>query len=176
MMKTCSTCKEDQPITSYHKKARSPDGHKGLCKTCCKAYSVEWRGDNVEKIREDKAQQYLGNAEVVKARSSQWKLDNRAQATANSAKRRIAFSSPTTSHDDARGMYALARRLNDLTGSSLEVDHIEPLNHPDICGLHTGVNFQLLNKSLNIKKSNRRDYQTPIDRLRNDTKTNSRHA
>ena len=173
MTKPCSTCNVDQPFTSYHKKAGNKvDGHTNVCKTCCKAYNAKWRGENVEKLREDKAQEYIDNADRYKARAAQWKQDNRGKATANNAKRRAGRASATTNHEDNSGMYKLARRLHDLTGSELQVDHIEPLVHPDICGLHNGYNFQLLATNLNTKKSNRRDYQTPMDKLRN-AKANS---
>jgi len=35
-----------------------------------------------------------------------------------------------------------------------QLDHIIPLNHPDVCGLHNTWNFQWLTKSDNIKKNN----------------------
>jgi hypothetical protein len=166
MMKTCSTCEVDQPLTSYHKKAGNKlDGHTNVCKSCCKAYSSKWRGDNVDKLREDKAQEYLLNEGKYKLRAAKWKQDNRGRATELNAKRRAGRASATTNHEDNSGMYSLARKLNELTGSNLQVDHIEPLVHPDICGLHNGHNFQLLSSTLNTKKSNRRDYQTPMDKL-----------
>ena len=168
MTKACSTCNVDQPLTSYHKKAENKvDGRTNVCKTCCKAYSAKWRGENVEKLRDDKAQEYIANMDKYKARASQWKQDNRGKATASNAKRRAGRASATSNHEDKSGMYKLARRLYDLTGSELQVDHIEPLVHPDVCGLHNGYNFQLLANNLNTRKSNRRDYSTPIDRLIN---------
>lgn len=38
-----------------------------------------------------------------------------------------------------------------------ELDHIIPLNHPDVCGLHNTWNFQWLSKEDNNKKSNKFD-------------------
>lgn len=39
-----------------------------------------------------------------------------------------------------------------------ELDHIIPLNHPDVCGLHCPENFQWLTKEDNSVKSNNFDY------------------
>ena len=43
-------------------------------------------------------------------------------------------------------------RLAQQTGN--HVDHIVPLNHPYVCGLHCEANFQLLKPSHNIAKGN----------------------
>lgn len=37
---------------------------------------------------------------------------------------------------------------------NMELDHIVPLNHPDVCGLHNTWNFQWLSCEDNCKKSN----------------------
>lgn len=36
----------------------------------------------------------------------------------------------------------------------MQVDHITPLNHPEVCGLHTVDNLQIIPKAKNAKKSN----------------------
>jgi 5-methylcytosine-specific restriction endonuclease McrA len=48
-------------------------------------------------------------------------------------------------------------RAHDLRsrGFDVEVDHIVPLNHPDVCGLHTLDNLQVISRTKNAKKSNR---------------------
>ena len=122
------------------------------------ARRVEWRKENPEKV-------------------AAYKKKTKANfGRAYNAKRRIADGSPTTDLEALKGMSALAKRLNDLTASNLHLDHIDPLTHDEICGLNTAHNIQLLSSTINLRKSNKRDYQTPMDRLLNDTKNNSRHA
>ena len=47
--------------------------------------------------------------------------------------------------------YDLAKRRN------LEVDHIIPLKHKNVCGLHIPQNLQMLSRSENAKKGNKFD-------------------
>jgi len=160
MKRTCNnhTCGVD----ISHKKS-----HAQYCTRSCKnvessrrnyvqneAWRVEWRKENPEKVAAYKKKN----------------KDNFGRAYR--AKRRIADGSPTTDLEALKGMSALAKRLNTLTASNLHLDHIEPLTHDEICGLNTAHNLQLLASSTNIRKSNKRDYQTPMDKLRN-AKANS---
>jgi len=51
-------------------------------------------------------------------------------------------------------IYSERDRLTELTGIRFEVDHIVPLNHLDVCGLHHENNLQLLTRYDNNRKSN----------------------
>jgi hypothetical protein len=46
------------------------------------------------------------------------------------------------------------------TPEGMVVDHIIPLNHPDVCGLHCKANLQYLSTDKNSKKSNKFDGTT----------------
>lgn len=53
--KPCSKCKQIQPLTEYHKQAKSRDGLQSQCKTCKRTsnriWRAEWRADNREAHR-----------------------------------------------------------------------------------------------------------------------------
>jgi len=55
---------------------------------------------------------------------------------------------------DIRSIYKRATAMRER-GSSAVVDHIVPLKHPMVCGLHTADNMQIVSESYNMMKSNK---------------------
>jgi 5-methylcytosine-specific restriction endonuclease McrA len=51
-------------------------------------------------------------------------------------------------------MFLYARLCRDQ-GVDMQTDHIVPINHPHVCGLHCESNLQQLTTSANNKKSNK---------------------
>lgn len=52
-----------------------------------------------------------------------------------------------------RGIYNEARSLR-RAGYDVEVDHIVPLIHPLVCGLHVRANLRIIDRRINAQKSN----------------------
>lgn len=48
----------------------------------------------------------------------------------------------------------LGRIYTAVTGVQHSVDHVVPLNHPIVCGLHRVANFEVLPLADNVRKSN----------------------
>lgn len=51
-------------------------------------------------------------------------------------------------------MQRLGRIYTPILGVQLSVDHVVPLNHPMVCGLHRIANFEIVPLVDNIAKSN----------------------
>lgn len=67
---------------------------------------------------------------------------------------RILATPPWADMSAIREKYYEAEALTLATGVKYVVDHIFPLNHPRICGLHIARNLQVIPYSHNEKKSN----------------------
>ena len=62
---------------------------------------------------------------------------------------------PWTTHSECRAVWSKSRQMTAETGVQHSVDHIVPLLHSLVCGLHCPANLQVLPLALNIQKSNK---------------------
>lgn len=51
------------------------------------------------------------------------------------------------------GLYRIAR-MRRAKGAAVDVDHIVPLNHPAVCGLHWEKNLRIVRSDVNRARSN----------------------
>jgi len=82
------------------------------------------------------------------------------KARTNARRRRYKAATPhwltPEQKAEIRGFYLEAQKLIKETGQRFEVDHIEPIQGEDVCGLNVPWNLQILLKEVNLKKSNKR--------------------
>lgn len=73
-----------------------------------------------------------------------------ARLRARGVERRAASRTPMSQNDRP----AIASVYREARAAGLTVDHIVPLNHPLVCGLHVSWNLQLLSAEDNSAKGN----------------------
>lgn len=160
-MKTCTKCKETKPLAEFYPR---------------KGYASMWPACRVCKIKQVAAM-YIRNKERIlrrqavtarvyrRARLEQyskyslaWVKTHPVEDAARAAKRRANKHSATpqwADQDAIRELYALAQRLTRETGIKHHVDHIVPLQHPLVRGLHVEYNLQVIPAAVNVAKGNR---------------------
>ncbi len=106
------------------------------------AYGAAWRETNAAKFQ---------------AARENWYAANRDQARASKRNRRRSVRLAEVRWADKARIASINRQAAELTratGVPHEVDHIIPVVHPLVCGLHCQDNLQVLTAEQNRKKSN----------------------
>jgi hypothetical protein len=182
MQKLCKRCQRWKAFTDYHCNRAARDGRRDVCKACAIAKTRAWQRENPEQRQqwEDthretrlarKRQQYHQDAPAQRQRTRQWRAlnpDTFKQAVRRWAvahrdrcaayireRRRMEAQAMLGCHKrDLRPIYDQAVALTRQTGIRHNVDHIVPLRHPLVCGLHVPANLQVLTAEQNRLKHN----------------------
>ena len=91
------------------------------------------------------------NPEKACAAVKRWQQANPAKVNAYGAWYRAAKRKATPAWIDRKTLEAIYK---EASAKGLTVDHIIPLVHPQVCGLHVPWNLQLLTKVENSRKQN----------------------
>lgn len=157
----CSCCYSDKTEDEYPK---TPSGIRGYCKTCY-SYIRWWNRQKPEskavhnaasrrwvKANKDSRRKTQSlRKEIDAALISEWKSKNPGKVNSYTAHRRAKLKSATPVWADRKEIayiYELAKERG------LVVDHIIPLVHPMVCGLHTPDNLRCISPELNAHKGN----------------------
>lgn len=155
-MKACTKC--GSTSNGFYADKRNKDGLQSQCKACQLEKGAEWREKNADRVPALRRAQYERKKCEWSRKASEWKKANRASANASNGRRRAASSMATPAWSNpkyVRLWYQLARMESKRTGKAVHVDHIVPLIHPLVCGLHCEDNMQLLFAADNMSKQNR---------------------
>lgn len=119
------------------------------------AQVTAWQKANPEKVKAAKQRNKANRPYTVKAEYAK----NKPAYFARAAERRAAKTSRTPTWADREAIaeyYKACRALNAVFGpGTFHVDHIVPLKHELVSGLHTDANLQMLTGKENLSKSNR---------------------
>jgi len=109
-------------------------------------------------VWQEQAREYReANKPAARAYKQAWAKKNAPRVNSRTAARRALCAAATPAWVDKQELddvYAEARHMQ------MHVDHIIPLNHPLVCGLHVWANLQLLTPIDNMRKNNRFDPET----------------
>lgn len=169
MLKLCNSCNQEKPILEFGKHADCRDGHRPYCKNCGTAITKAWRKRNPEhrkalaraynKRRVSKNPDY--GRQWYRAQCANRGEEFRAKQRASDNKRRAAEINATPHWLSAihlaqiQEFYDVAVARSMQMGIQHEVDHVIPLNHKLVGGLHVPWNLQVLTREENRAKGNR---------------------
>ena len=181
-MKACSGCKKTKEISEFHKNRCMKDGLTNECKICrCdrerkvqpqsrirdrlkyqndsiyRANKLKNNTNYVDRLREnpDDWEEYIMGQRVNR---NKYTKNNRGICNEQSARYRASKLKLTPTWSDLKvieKIYIKAHKMTDETGIDYHVDHIYPLQGELSHGLHIPINLQILERSENLKKSNK---------------------
>lgn len=171
MIALCSVCGETkQRQTANVSKKTGLMGYRSYCIDCHKvkkkamyennkeyvlAKNKEWLIQNPDKRAQITRRYNERNKEKCAEWRKQWRLANpeKAKTQVNHRRRHLRNARPRCltkqDLDIMRDLYFEAAKLK------MHVDHIVPLQHEKVCGLHVPWNLQLLTPEENYAKSNK---------------------
>jgi hypothetical protein len=123
----------------------------GQCEECKR----NWRVNNLTSYKTSHRKYRETNRTPELKRKKLWRQNNLAKGAAYSAKRRTRKQNATPNWSEEQlihQLFSAANYLTRLTGIQWDVDHIIPIKHENVCGLHVYQNLQLLPRLDNLIK------------------------
>lgn len=114
--------------------------------------------ESIKKISKWMSDYYIKNKNYIKSRSKKYRDANRSKYNSYQSKRRSLKIKATPNwyeKNKIEVLYDKCKWLKSITGIDYVVDHVIPLKNKHVCGLHVWANLQILERSLNAKKSNK---------------------
>ncbi len=118
----------------------------GVC-SACSSENTRKRDPSID------SRSYQKHRESIRAKQSIYDKENKNQRSHRETKRRVIKKSALLSWINEEEI----KKIYENRPEGKEVDHIIPLVHPDICGLHVPWNLQYLDANDNAKKHNKFD-------------------
>lgn len=160
-----SACRACKAAMAADYRSRNPDATKARAlawhnanKERSIANTKAWQAANAEAHAATRKAYRKLNAEEVRAKWRAWRDANRDVVRRLRARRRAALklAVPAWADQGAIGaVYSLALHLSQVTGIEHHVDHVIPLQHPRVCGLHVEHNLKAIPKADNQRKYNK---------------------
>lgn len=152
----CRQCGATKPLTEFNRDASKKLGVRGICKPChrsdVRAYVAanqeKWAATQRSWYERNKAHKAAYDRSYVARNKERQRL--RRMVIVNERRRRNRLATPPWCDKQVvKHLYRDAQRYG------LHVDHIVPIKHPLVCGLHVPENLRLLTPQENRAKGNR---------------------
>jgi len=145
----CIICKSECPplkkITRWGKARK-------YCSSKC--IKTAYRLNHKERDAASKQKWVLNNPEKRKQASKQYQQNNKAYYNSYSALRARHMQNAKLKCLSEWDLFYIDEFYDIAQKRGLEVDHIIPIKHSKVCGLHVPENLQMLTRSENARKSN----------------------
>lgn len=118
----------------------------------------KWRAENHEQARACEKASYAKHRDKALARKKDYRAANTAKWTHYANQRRAARLQATPAWADLKAIEAVYQECAETTvttGVEHHVDHIVPLKHPLVCGLHVHWNLRVIPGLENRQKANK---------------------
>ncbi len=120
-----------------------------------------WAANNPDKALESARKSYHKNKEKLLPKKRKWAKKFREEQPGKvrayiikRRKGRLIATPPWANMSAINAIYRAAKKLKQQDGIERHVDHIIPLSHPLVCGLHVETNLQILTAEENMAKKN----------------------
>lgn len=121
------------------------------------AYHKAWAANNRDKVNAAHRAWYEANPERAKAIKKAWRERHPERRAAHRRQYQAQKEQAVPTWADKGAIltiYEEARKLTIETGIAHHVDHIVPIKHRLVCGLHVPANLRAIRAKENRKKSN----------------------
>lgn len=175
-MKTCSKCKVSKSLSEFGKDKKMKDGVRYCCKQCNNAASVLWSKTYPERKKEARLKYVATNPEANAMAKATYRKNNKQKIALQNAQYRKQKPEKNTSYgaayrakkakatpfwlsveqrNEIKEFYTMAKDLEKIFPWKQHVDHIVPIKHNKVCGLHVPWNLQILSATANLAKGNK---------------------
>lgn len=160
MSRTCTTCLTEKPADAFGFTTGTTT-LRSKCKSCRAAHKKARRDADIETHRQH-AREYArakrrADPEWSRKKKAAYRESASGMFEAKRFKSKLRHKEAAVPWANRRAMaafYAQAAAIR-AGGGDATVDHIIPLNHTLVCGLHNEFNLQILTRDENIEKSNK---------------------
>lgn len=149
-MNKCIVC--DQ-ATELNRKILYKQVYNKYCSNKC--IKTSYRQRYPEKDAESKQKWLKNNPQLRKESSAKYQKANRGYYNSYHAIRSRHMKNAQIKSLTEWDIFYMEELYDIAAKRSLEVDHIIPIKHDKVCGLHVPWNLQMLTRSENAKKSNK---------------------